>query len=169
MSEARSDRGQPLRPLRKGEAEERLEIYRLLVEMADRVSQRRQEANGFYLSINTLLVGGSAYLGTFASTERSIVLISVAGLAICLLWVRNIGSYKTLNAAKFTVITDLEKRMVEQPFTAEWEELDPDRDGDRHKPFHKVEVLVPWIFAVVYGIQLLGQIPFEQLISCLKA
>lgn len=144
---------------------ERLEVYKLLVDMADRVSQRRQEANGFYLSINTLLVGGSAYLGTFASTDRSIVLISLAGLAICALWIRNIGSYKTLNAAKFSVITDIEKRMVEQAFTAEWRELDPDGDGKRHSPFHRVEVLVPWVFVAVYMVQLIMSVPWETLLQ----
>ncbi|MCO5156866.1 MAG: hypothetical protein M9945_08945 [Aquamicrobium sp.] len=149
------------------EASERLEIYKMLVEMADRVSQRRQEANGFYLSINTLLVGGSAYLGTIASTGRSVTLISVAGFAICFLWVWNIGSYKTLNAAKFAIITDVETRMVEQPFAAEWEKLDPDKDGKRHRPFHKVEVLVPWVFTSVYAIQILSEVPWAKLINCL--
>ncbi|RDD97660.1 hypothetical protein DTW92_07525 [Paracoccus pantotrophus] len=37
-----------------------LEIYKMLVEMADRVSQRRQSANSFYLTVNTAIIGGAA-------------------------------------------------------------------------------------------------------------
>lgn len=116
---------------------ERLEIYKLLVEMADRVSQRRQAANNFYLSVNTLLVGGSAYLKTLDPSLVTVLIITIAGLAICALWFQNIQSYKTLNGAKFDVITALEKHLVEQPFADEWDKLDPDNDGERHKPFHK--------------------------------
>lgn len=138
---------------------ERLEIYKLLVEMADRVSQRRQGANSFYLSVNTLLVGGSAYLGTLQPSARSIIVVSIAGIAICALWIRNIKSYKTLNDAKFEVINDIETRLVERPFHLEWSKLDPDADGKRHMPFHRVEGVVPWVFIVVYAIQLGTLVP----------
>lgn len=140
---------------------ERLEIYKLLIEMADRVSQRRQAANSFYLSANTLLVGGSAYLGTLEPSLRNVIVISVAGMAICALWVMNIMSYKTLNEAKFHVINDIELRLVEQPFHDEWKQLTPEQDKKRHRPFHKVEGIVPWVFIAVYGFQTLAVIPWE--------
>lgn len=142
-------------------ASERLEIYKLLVEMADRVSQRRQAANSFYLSVNTLLVGGSAYLGTLQPSPRNVIVISVAGIAICALWVMNIMSYKTLNEAKFGVINDMELKLIEQPFHDEWKRLDPDQDGKRHRPFHKVEGVVPWIFIAVYLTQCVAVIPWS--------
>ena len=144
---------------------ERLEMYKLLVEMADRVSQRRQAANSFYLSVNTLLVGGSAYLGTLQPNLLNVIVISVAGIAICALWVMNIVSYKTLNEAKFGVINDIETRMVEQPFHDEWSRLDPDQDGKRHRPFHKVEGVIPWVFIAVYAVQVLATIPWGRLLA----
>jgi hypothetical protein len=142
-------------------ADSRLEIYKLLVEMADRVSQRRQTANSFYLSVNTLLVGGSAYLGTLQPRGLNIVTISIAGVAICALWAMNIISYKTLNEAKFSVITDIESRLSEKPFTDEWAHLDMDGDGKRHRPFHKVEGVVPWIFMAVYTAQVASLLPWS--------
>lgn len=145
---------------------ERLEIYKLLVEMADRVSQRRQAANSFYLSVNTFLVGGSAFLKTLTPSNSSIIIVTIAGIAICALWRQNIQSYKTLNGAKFKVINDIETRLAEQPFHAEWEELDPDSNGKRHKPFHQVEGIVPWVFAVVYIAQGLTLVPWGRLILC---
>lgn len=142
---------------------ERLEIYKLLVEMADRVSQRRQAANSFYLSVNTLLVGGSAYLGTLQPAVWNVIVISVAGLAISALWIMNIVSYKTLNSAKFDVIHEVEKGLAIQPYADEWARLDPDGDGKRHRPFHKVEGVVPWVFIVVYVAQALAIVPWVQI------
>lgn len=148
------------------ESAERLEIFKLLVEMADRVSQRRQTANSFYLSVNTLLVGGSAYLGTTAPDLFSIAIISVAGASICALWIMNILSYKTLNEAKFAVINDLETRLCEQPFHTEWDRLTASgapKGNARHRPFHKVEVIVPWVFGGVYVVQFARAIPWYQI------
>jgi hypothetical protein len=84
-------------------------------------------------------------------------------MAICALWFQNIQSYKTLNEAKFKVINDLETRLTEQPFHTEWQGLDPDGDGERHKPFHKVEGVVPWVFAAVYLAQALTLMPWSQI------
>ncbi|WP_448140263.1 RipA family octameric membrane protein [Sphingopyxis fribergensis] len=153
----------PASPTKNAEREERLEIYKMLVEMADRVSQRRQAANNFYLSVNTALVGGSAYLKTKGLGTPTFLIVVLAGLMICLLWYQNIQSYKTLNDAKFKVINDVETRLVEQPFHAEWRVLDPDDDGERHKPFHKVERVVPWIFGIVYAGQALSVIPWSKI------
>lgn len=159
----------PPAPKESSEARaERLEIYKLLVEMADRVSQRRQAANSFYLSVNTLLVGGSAYLGTLQPNARNIVVIAVAGIAICALWLRNIWSYKTLNDAKFAVIHEVEENLVAKPFHDEWAKLNPKGDGKRHTPFHKVESVVPWIFIGVYVVQVLAAMPWERIGSALK-
>lgn len=144
-------------------AAERLEIYKLLVEMADRVSQRRQSANSFYLSVNTLLVGGSAFLGTLGPGARNIVVISIAGIAICILWIMNILSYKTLNGAKFKVITAVEGRLVEQPYQEEWAHLDPKGSGERHRPFHQVEAAVPYVFMAVYALQAAAVLPWRLL------
>lgn len=150
-------------PKRRSEVGDRLEIFKLMVEMADRVSQRRQAANNFYLSVNTALIGASAYLSTLRPSWAGVAVISVAGIAISILWVRNIGSYKTLNAAKFEVINEIEKSLSFQPFAQEWSILDPDGDGQRHQPFHRVEVAVPWVFAAVHIAQLITTLPWAEL------
>lgn len=140
----------------------RLEIYKLLVEMTDRVSQRRQSANSFYLSINTAIVTASAFL-TGNLHEYGSLVISIAGVAICALWLRNITSYKTLNEAKFRVIQALEEHLPAQPYTDEWRILAPGQKGSRHTPFHAVESLVPWIFGLVHLVQAVASIPWPDL------
>ena len=138
---------------KKTDRTERLELYKLMVEMADRVSQRRQAANSFYLSINTLLVGGSAYLRMNITSHVSEILVSIAGILVCIYWNRSIISYKTLNTAKFGVINEIELSMVIQPFTDEWSKLDPDGDGKKHKSFYETERFVPRVFIGIYAFQ----------------
>jgi len=150
------------------EGKEVLEIYKMLVEMADRVSQRRQSANSFYLTVNTAIIGGTAYLSQSALGELSTWAVSLAGLAICVLWIMAVLSYKSLNAAKFKVITDLEDRLPTSPYKDEWTILDPDGDGKRHRPFHKTEVLVPVVFMCVHGAQLLVGIPWRSAFSAIS-
>lgn len=148
-----------------GSGAAKLEIYKLLVEMADRVSQRRQSANSFYLTVNTALIGGLSFLLKEGTPIWSGIALSVAGLSISLLWIRNIKSYKTLNHAKFEVITDLEKHLEYDAYTKEWGILDPDGDGKRHSPFHRVETLVPLVFVVLYIINLFSYIPWNTILE----
>ncbi len=137
-----------------------LEMYKMLVEMADRVSQRRQSANSFYLSLNTAIIGGAAYLSQSAFGYLGISAVSTAGVAICVLWIRTVVSYKSLNAAKFEVITTLEERLPVSPYKDEWAILNVDGDGKRHRPFHKTEVLVPFVFIIIHVAQLLAEMPW---------
>ena len=133
-----------------------LDIYKLLVEMADRVSHRRQAANSFYLTVNTAIIGSTAYLAKFELNQLATWAISVAGILICALWIMSVLSYKSLNSAKFKVITKLEERLPVTPYKDEWAILDANDDGKRHRPFHKTEVLVPGIFVFVHAAQIIA-------------
>lgn len=151
----------PGEPKKQPADQDVLEIYKMLVEMADRVSQRRQSANSFYLTVNTAIIGGAAYLSQSQFGHVGTLAVSAAGIAICFLWVRAVVSYKSLNAAKFEVITALEERLPVSPYKDEWDILDVDGDGKKHKPFHKTEVLVPVVFGLVHGFQFLAQFPWQ--------
>lgn len=139
--------------------EEVLEIYKLLVEMADRVSQRRQSANSFYLTVNTAIIGVTAYFAP-DTKEVNTWAISLAGVAICILWIRAVLSYKFLNTAKFKVITDLEGRLPVAAYKDEWEFL-KSANGRRHIPFHTTEVLVPFVFIFVHAAQSAITLPWD--------
>jgi hypothetical protein len=139
--------------------------------MADRVSQRRQAANNFYLSVNTLLVGGTAVLDRIGLGQWNIVVVALAGLAIAALWIRSIGSYASLNDGKFAVITEMEANLPVQPFTREWAVLHPPngkhsagRKPKKHRPFHTVEIVVPWVFIALYAIQIIVNVPWEKIV-----
>lgn len=159
----------PSEPEKPSAEQDVLEIYKMLVEMADRVSQRRQSANSFYLTVNTAIIGGAAYLSQSQFGHVGTLAVSTAGIAICFLWVRAVVSYKSLNAAKFEVITALEERLPVSPFKDEWVILDVDGDGKKHKPFHKTEMLVPIVLGLVHGFQIFAELPWQRIACSLFA
>ena len=58
-----------------------LEQYKLYVEMADKISQRRLETNNFFVSVNTLLLAFFTQLSGWG--REATVIISVNGEAAC--------------------------------------------------------------------------------------
>ncbi len=148
----------------KADRAERFEIYKLMVEMADRVSQRRQAANSFYLSINTLLVTASAYLGTTDISIRLTIFVCCAGVTVSVLWITAITSYKSLNENKFAIINALEAKLIAQPYTDEWARIDPAIHGKKHRPFHRTERVVPKVFIGLFILQALSILPWGLII-----
>jgi len=134
-----------------------LEIYKLYVEMADRISSRRHSANSFFLTINSAIIAVlgyvqfGVYLGAKLGVEPSQTndfywIISVLGMILCLIWFRLIQSYKQLNTAKFKVILQMEQSLPIAPYDAEWEAAGRGDDPSLFKPFTQVEMAIPWVF-----------------------
>jgi hypothetical protein len=86
-----------------------LELYKLAVEMADRISARRALANTFFLTVNT---GLAALLG--GSNLRWYV--AAAGIVFALAWWWLLQSYGKLSSAKLQVINAIESRLPFQLF-----------------------------------------------------
>jgi hypothetical protein len=143
----------PASELTADELKSVIDIYKVLIEMADRVSQRRQNANNFYLSVNTAITGAAAYLSATGNPNANIFIISLAGFVVCLLWKRNIDSYKDLNHGKFEVINEIETALPIAAYTKEWDVLERGKNKKLYRPFHTVELLVPFIFAAVHLAQ----------------
>lgn len=154
----------PASELTPDELKGAIDIYKTLVDMADKVSQRRQNANNFYLTVNTALIGASSYISAVSTAAHSTWVISFAGLLVSLVWKRNIDSYKDLNNGKFHVITEIEKGLPVTPFKAEWNFLKRGEDRSRYRPFHAVEILVPYIFAAVHFFQLAQATPWQKVL-----
>jgi hypothetical protein len=140
-----------------------LELYKLAVEMADRISARRAVANSFFLTVNTAL---AALLGS--GTFRWYV--SVAGIIFAVTWWALLRSYRELNSAKFQVIMAMEKRLPVKVYGDEWASLrrDPVKFALRRDTFRswavqyrelgRIERIVPWMFAAIYAGEIIRQI-----------
>ena len=133
-----------------------LELYKLAVEMADRVSARRGTANTFFVTVNTALL---AFLGL--AELKTAWPVAAGGVVISLTWALLIKSYRDLNAAKYTVINKAEERLPLKVFYEEWQivKKEPPESWlpkdwlarlNRYVEFTIVEMVVPLVFAVLY-------------------
>ena len=134
-----------------------LEMYKLYVEMADKISERRQTGNSFFLTLNSAIVALVGYVNLSAddlpqNAGSLFWLVPVAGLVLCYLWYRLILSYKNLNTGKFKVIHAIERMLPLRPYDAEWTALGREKSPRFYLPFTVIEMAVPWVFFAIHLI-----------------
>lgn len=145
-----------------------LEIYKLYVEMADNISERRQSANSFFLTLNSAIVAliGYVNLSSNNTVQTSFFwLVAVSGMILSFLWYRLIRSYKDLNSGKFKVIHAIEKQLPLRPYDAEWTALGRGKRSDLYLPFTNIEVYVPWVFFVIHLIVMIRSVPWHEILT----
>ena len=127
-----------------------IEQYKLYVEMADRISQRRGMTNTFFLTFNTAIV--AALAGFFEHVPPNVsIAIYMAAAVMAITWAILLRSYRNLNTAKFLVIGELEKRLPAQTYyAAEWKALGEGKDYRKYVPLSLIETVVPIIFLAIY-------------------
>ncbi len=129
------------------------EQYKVLVESAEKVSDKRMSANNYFLTINTGLISLAGILLTSKIVSLNtlfIVFIGYLGLAICATWFFIVLSYKQLNSGKFKLIHKIEKELPIKLFADEWKELGEGRSLRKYIPLSHIEVIVPVVFFVFY-------------------
>jgi len=126
-----------------------IEQYKIYVEMADRISQRRGATNTFFLTFNTAIVAALSGFQQFANHIPAAIYIAATVMAIT--WGILLRSYRNLNSAKFMVIGELEKRLPAQLFyAAEWKALGEGKDYRKYIPLSLIETSVPIVFFAIY-------------------
>jgi len=139
-----------------------LEQYKLYVQMADKISDRRQAANSYALTINTALVTVlAALLSTHPAWMPSIayVVVSACGIVLCFTWRRLIRSYQDLNSGKFKVVHEIEKLLPVRPYDCEWTMVGRGKVKELYLPFTHVERVIPTVFASLY-LAMIGIVVF---------
>ncbi len=133
---------------------ELMDLYRLAVEMADRVSERRAGANTYFVSVQSAIVAALAFLASREPAAPTGLLIAVCGVGLLAagVWFVLLRSYRELNRVKFTVILALEKRLPAQIYTDEWELVSRTRTRgwrSRYAEFGAIERVAPLLFAAL--------------------
>jgi len=147
-----------------------LEIYKVYVGMADKISSRRQSANSYFLSINTAVIaffGYSKLKSDFSDLSDFLWLVSIAGMVLCYTWYRLIRSYKDLNSGKFKVIHEIEKLLPIRPYDTEWTAIGRGNNPKLYLPFTKIEMRIPWIFFALNLFVVIYSIPWPKLYKLL--
>lgn len=128
-------------------------LYELFVGTAEKVSDRRAQANAWMLSVNSAIVALYGYLQidkplavSDAIKEIWLWAIPIAGILVCIAWFTLLTSYRLLNRAKFTVLMEIEKELSFSPFSREEQVY----KSDGRVPLSKIESAIPWTFAALY-------------------
>jgi hypothetical protein len=126
--------------------------YELYVTLMDKVYERRDNANAFYLSVNSLLITGLTALLTallnIQNNHMLIVVMASAGLLICWSWRRTILTSKRLIGRKYKIIHLLETKLPARLFDTEWEMLS--QPEHRYTPFSRIEQTIIYAFMAAY-------------------
>ncbi|WP_082551271.1 hypothetical protein [Pseudorhodoferax sp. Leaf265] len=136
-----------------------LDQYKLYVEMADRISQRRATANTYFLSLNSAILAFVGYLSVKDTGEHNWML-ALGGMALTVLWHALIVSYSNLNTAKFKVIHKIEKRLPISPYEAEWLAMGEGKDPELYRPISRIEKGVPLVFLALHALVFIRSFPW---------
>ena len=138
---------------------ELMQIYKLHAELADRVSQRREDANRLYVS---LLMGLAILLGVFVgfrSGEFTMHIVlqpgGVIGIILSASWFVVIRSYRQLNSGKIATLLELEEKLSFAFFKREWELLGEGKKTSRYWKLTVVETFLPIAFFLFFAVVLI--------------
>jgi len=141
-----------------------LEQYKLYVEMADRISIRRENTNRLYIALLsallaffslTLRLNISIFVDLRATNSILFLSVSVLGIALCFLWYINIRSYRQLNTGKFKIILEMEKYLPFPCYGKEWEILGEGKESRKYLQLTRVEKYIPIILSIPYFLLLI--------------
>lgn len=144
-----------------------LRMYQDWVASAEKVTDRRNTANAWFLPIctgflgvySTLLVEGVLLAeSTSEVTDHAYFLVALSalgGIAFSLIWLGVISSYKAWNSAKFAVIHQIEKLLPLAPYKAEYWAY-KNRPGKTMVAFSSYESYMPWVFISMYCVVFLA-------------
>jgi hypothetical protein len=159
--EAGNDTVEP--PRTGGSTDGLLEMYKLAVSMADRISGRRATANAFFLTLNSALLAvaglvrpteSASNLGVAHPDRFGLLIVVLAGIVLSGVWWILLRSYRALNGAKFTVINAMELRLPAAPFTDEWKILTRSASSrwKRYLELGQIERFVPLVYVCLYVV-----------------
>ena len=131
------------------------EQYKIYIESAEKISDRRQNANNYFITINTALItllGLSFQIDFFGKLFLGRTLLAVVGVIICVIFWFLLRSYKQLNSVKFKVIHAIEKKLPLALYDYEWEVLGKGENKKLYYPFSHIELFIPWVFGILYFV-----------------
>ena len=123
-----------------------LEQWKACVEMANSNTEKRTNSNNIFITINAALLAVISF-----SLDYESIALSIVGIAVCIVWLNSIESYKKLSSVKYDIINEIELQLPLKPFTYEWERL----SNENYLKLTKIEKALPILFVVLYSIAIL--------------
>lgn len=132
-----------------------LEQYQLYVNGMEKISDRRQNANNYFITVNTVLISFIGVLFQIKVIETVpwvLSTIALLGIIICAIFWFLLRSHKQLNTAKFKVIQEIEQELPIAIYDYEWRILGEGKNKKLYYPFSHIEMVIPWVFGCLYLI-----------------
>ena len=144
-----------------------MEQYKMFVQTSEDLVSRKQSVNTFYVTLNSLLLGGiisivcaAADIFQLVSNNAAVYFVSgflaVIGVVICWSWITLLISYADLNASKMAIISCIEERLALKLFDTEWALLTRRIGKRKYQSFTVKEIGVAKIFLVLYVVLILA-------------
>ena len=80
------------------------EQFKLFVESAEKMSEKRMINNNFVLTLNT------AYIGFLVTIDKKILILYILGIILCVVWLIMNFNYRERNKIKFEIINEYESK-----------------------------------------------------------
>jgi hypothetical protein len=130
------------------------EQYKLYLSGIEKISDRRESANKYFLAINTgIFVALGFFIDKIIDKDVPLLFLfgpGLLGLIISIIFYFLINSYRQLNEGKFKVVHEIEKHLPLDLYTREWIALGEGKDHARYYPFSHIEKLIPIVFGIIY-------------------
>src|SRR5699024_7293099 len=127
-----------------------LKLYQLMIDSSEKLIQRRQRTNAFFITAIGSLLAIAGLLEKAGALESGSIGIlygfAVVGVLLCNSWRNLIVNYGKLNKAKFDVILRLEQEFGAQIYYAEWVALGKGVRPEKYRSFTSTERNVPLYF-----------------------
>lgn len=130
-----------------------LEQYKLFITTSENLLDRRLDTNKLYTSILSGLLAILALVSKVTPSDITsyiLLIISISGIILCIVWYINIISYKQFSDGKFKVIHEIEKNLPFQCFKVEWDILGKGKKPRKYLLLTRVERCIPFLLALPY-------------------
>ena len=131
--------------------------YRLALDQANKLAERRQAITTTHLSVNAALTGATAFLFKDSNlpgvaSQVAVLAILFSGAVACGLWRRLIKHYSVLTGWWYEQIRSLESQLSEgsKLITKEYQELYFKHTGKKDTRITPYETNLTWLFTAIY-------------------
>ncbi|MCR4422584.1 MAG: hypothetical protein NUV32_08960 [Exilispira sp.] len=132
-----------------------LEIYKTYHDSIEKVAEKRQNTNSFFLTLNT---GILELIGFLFQKDAPVILkplyliLPIIGIISGVFWLKLVNSYRQLNKGKFDFLYELEEQLPFDVYNKEWNKLGKGENPKIYKPLTSIEKFIPKTFIVLYGL-----------------
>ena len=127
-----------------------MEQYKVACLAADNASARRESSNRYLIALNTAIVAIYGFQASGTANPYLLVPLAVAGLAISLLSITIVRSYRALNQAKFQVILEVEKNLPAGIYDQEWNLIKTGGKLAKHLETSSLEGYIHYLFSAIH-------------------